>query len=74
MPDTPHITVHPVTAKGGRPVTAHTHGTDAPLGTAYGLHDVVEFARRAGLHDPESLVEQDSPMIVWTGGGPDTWA
>ncbi|MFD7628372.1 hypothetical protein ACFV7Q_20410 [Streptomyces sp. NPDC059851] len=73
MPDTPHITIHPVTAKGGRPVTAHAHGTDTPLGTAHSLADVLEFARRAGLDDPGALIDRNDPVIVWTGGGPDTW-
>lgn len=43
------------------------------LGLAYGLADVAEFLRRAGLElEPEEL--PGSPLIDWRGVGPDQWA
>ncbi|MGW0391862.1 hypothetical protein ACWDYJ_13420 [Streptomyces sp. NPDC003042] len=73
MPDRAHITVHPVTAKGGRPVTAHAHGVDEPLGIAHDLGDVMEFARKAGLGSAAESMDRPHPSIVWSGGGPDVW-
>jgi hypothetical protein len=40
------------------------------LGLAYGLRDVEEFLRRAGLEDVDAAV---SPLIEWQGGGPEVW-
>ncbi|MEV7797295.1 hypothetical protein AB0O68_35980 [Streptomyces sp. NPDC087512] len=41
------------------------------LGLAYGLRDVEEFLRRAGLEDGDVLT---SPLIEWQGGGPEVWS
>ncbi|MFD0385404.1 hypothetical protein ACFQ2B_33340 [Streptomyces stramineus] len=43
------------------------------LGTAYGVIDVLEFLRRAGI-DPDDVRLEDSPLIEWTGGGPGAWS
>jgi hypothetical protein len=40
------------------------------LGLAYGLRDVEEFLRRAGLEDVDV---ESSPLIEWRGGGPEVW-
>ncbi|MFD5445967.1 hypothetical protein [Streptomyces tendae] len=40
------------------------------LGLAYGLRDVEEFLRRAGLEDVDVAT---SPLIEWKGGGPEVW-
>jgi hypothetical protein len=41
------------------------------VGKAYGLVDVIEFARRAGLED----LDYDDPAVVsWVGGDTYTWA
>jgi hypothetical protein len=43
------------------------------LGLAYGLTDVVEFLRRAGLEGVDEVEVARSPMVEWRGGGPDVW-
>jgi hypothetical protein len=63
----PRIVVHPPSADGGRRV----HVDATILGIAYGVPDLLEFLRRAGL-DPDE-VRLDDPMIEWRGGGPDSW-
>ncbi|MFD6886700.1 hypothetical protein [Streptomyces sp. NPDC059957] len=68
MADQAQVTVHPVAPTGGRRVVGHIHGTDAILGVAYSMADVIEFLRRAGWLD-----EADWPPIVWQGGGPEEW-
>ncbi len=42
------------------------------LGVAYGLMDLLEFLRRAGL-DVEGIDLEDTELITWRGGGPDVW-
>ncbi|MFD3329741.1 hypothetical protein [Streptomyces sp. NPDC058701] len=73
MPDRTHVTIHPLLAKGGRPVTAHAHGVDERLGIASGVDDVVEFLRRIGLEDGAELIAREDPRISWIGGGPTEW-
>lgn len=68
MPDRP-VVVHPPSPTGGRWVAVDA----AILGIAFGLQDVVEFLRRAGLEDIDELVVETSPLIEWRGGGPDVW-
>lgn len=68
MADQTQVTVHPVAPTGGRRVVAHVAGTDAILGVAYGMTDVIEFLRRAGW-----LEEEDWPPIMWLDGGPEVW-
>lgn len=64
----PHIVVQPPSPTGGRRV--RVDGTI--LGVAYGLTDLLEFLRRAGL-DVEDIDVQESELITWRGGGPDVW-
>ncbi|MFI7311588.1 hypothetical protein [Streptomyces hygroscopicus] len=65
----PRIVVQPPSPSGGRRV--RVDGTI--LGVAYGITDFLEFLRRAGLKDVESLDLEDSALVVWRGGGPDVW-
>ncbi|MET8900943.1 MULTISPECIES: hypothetical protein [unclassified Streptomyces] len=41
------------------------------LGLAYGVRDVEEFLRRAGLEDVDV---ETSDLIEWRGGGPEVWS
>lgn len=43
------------------------------LGLAYGVRDVTEFLRRAGMDGLEDSDVEVSGMIDWRGGGPDVW-
>lgn len=61
----PRVIVYPPDEDGTRRV--RVDGTI--LGRAYGMADVIEFLRRAGLED-----EADWPPIEWRGGGPEVWA
>ncbi|MEF3112394.1 hypothetical protein RB636_04155 [Streptomyces chrestomyceticus] len=63
------IVVHPPSPTGGRRVTAD----GAVLGLAYELRDVEEFLRRAGVDIDTAWVE-DTTLIEWRGGGPESWA
>ncbi|WP_328316129.1 hypothetical protein [Streptomyces sp. NBC_00388] len=62
MDSTP-IVVHPPAPSGGRRVTIQ--GEIA--GLAHGDADVVEFLRRAGLLDADSLLD-DEAWVKWRGG------
>lgn len=57
------IVVHRPSRTGGRRVTAYDH----ILGLAHDDHDLIEFLRRAGLPDAETLID-DPQMIEWRGG------
>ncbi|MFE1949989.1 hypothetical protein ACFW9D_05905 [Streptomyces sp. NPDC059524] len=57
------IIVHPPLGTGGRRVTARGR----ILGLAYSDADVIEFLRRAGLDDPEPLLD-DPAWVKWKGG------
>ncbi|MFI0241130.1 hypothetical protein [Streptomyces sp. NPDC016845] len=57
------IIVHPPSRTGGRRVTARGQ----ILGLAHSDDDVVEFLRRAGLADAESLLD-DPAWVKWRGG------
>jgi hypothetical protein len=64
------VVVYPPDESGGRRVRVDGE----ILGMAYGLRDVAEFLRRAGLDD---VTEDDvilSGVIDWRGGGPDVWS
>lgn len=65
MRDHAPIVVHPASATGGRRVTAR----GAILGLAYNDTDLSEFLRRAGIHEPERLID-DPAWIEWRGGRP----
>ncbi|MEU5213622.1 hypothetical protein [Streptomyces sp. NPDC020742] len=68
MPESlPLIVVHPPSPSGGRWVRV----ADVDCGVAYGVVDLLEFLRRAGL-DPEE-VRLNDPAIKWRGGGPHVW-
>ncbi|WP_232248028.1 hypothetical protein [Streptacidiphilus rugosus] len=41
------------------------------VGKAYGLADVIEFMRRAGIHEGDV---HDPGLIHWQGGGLAVWA
>lgn len=68
MPRRPPVVVSPPSPTSGRRVRAD--GTI--LGIAYGLTDLIEFLRRAGL-DPDDVRLDDADLIEWRGGGPDVW-
>ncbi|MFE6222422.1 MULTISPECIES: hypothetical protein [unclassified Streptomyces] len=58
------IVVHPPSPSGGRRVTVRQGGI---LGLAHSDRDVVEFLRRAGLDDAETLLD-DPRWVEWRGG------
>jgi hypothetical protein len=60
--------VHRPSPSGGRRVTAYGQ----ILGLAYDDNDLIEFLRRAGLPDAETLVD-DSRMVEWRGGRAHQW-
>ncbi|GGM23223.1 hypothetical protein GCM10010129_79480 [Streptomyces fumigatiscleroticus] len=51
------IVVHWPSPTGGRRVTAHHHGRDEILGTAYSDHDLVVFLEGAGISDPAGVLD-----------------
>ncbi|WAL93961.1 hypothetical protein [Streptomyces sp. Je 1-369] len=57
------IVVHPPQGSGGRRVTVHGQ----IVGLAHDDRDLLEFLRRAGLPDAESLLD-DSTWVLWRGG------
>lgn len=59
------VIVYPPDEDGGRRVRVDGE----ILGRAYGLRDIAEFLRRAGIED----VVEASGLIEWRGGGPDVW-
>ncbi|MER7983532.1 hypothetical protein [Streptomyces sp. NPDC095817] len=67
------IVVHQPSPSGGRRVTVHRHGRDEILGTAYSDHDLVVFLAASGVHDPDSILDDDL-WIEWRGAGPHQWS
>ncbi|MFE3378776.1 hypothetical protein [Streptomyces anulatus] len=63
------VVVSPPSSTGGRRV--RVDGTI--LGLAYGLADVAEFLRRAGLEGVSEADVEQSELVEWRGGGPDVW-
>ncbi|MFJ4623640.1 hypothetical protein [Streptomyces sp. NPDC088812] len=63
------VVVYPPAVDGGRRVRV----ADQFLGMAYGLLDIAEFLRRAGLEDADTEYVATSGLIEWRGGGPDVW-
>lgn len=63
------VVVYPPDEEGGRRVRA----AGEILGRAYGLSDVVEFLRRAGVEEVTEVWVRRSELIEWRGGGPDVW-
>jgi hypothetical protein len=68
LPTDPPIVVHGLVA--GTPPYRRVEIRHEPVGHAYGLADVAEFARRVGLEDLNPL---DPEMVSWHGGGPEDW-
>ncbi|TXS34931.1 hypothetical protein [Streptomyces sp. OR43] len=62
------IVVHQPSPTGGRRVTAYGH----ILGLAHDDHDLIEFLRRAGLPDSETLID-DPRWVEWRGGRAHIW-
>ena len=63
------VIVYRLAEDGGRRVQI-----DGELsGRAFGLRDVVEFLRRAGLEDVDEVGVAGADWIEWRGGGPDDW-
>ncbi|MGO4421234.1 hypothetical protein AB4Z54_21630 [Streptomyces sp. MCAF7] len=58
------MVVQPPSPTGGRRVRVD----DTILGLAFGIADVWEFLRRAGM-DADDLDLEDSDLITWRGGG-----
>jgi hypothetical protein len=63
----PPVVVYPLMESGGRRVRVNGE----ILGIAYGVGDLLEFLRRAGL-EPDD-VDLDGPLFEWRGGGPGVW-
>ncbi|NUP16480.1 MAG: hypothetical protein HOZ81_10320 [Streptomyces sp.] len=63
------IVIYPPAEDGGRRVRVD----DRFVGMAYGLLDVVEFLRLAGLEDVDDDWVRASALIEWRGGGPGVW-
>ncbi|MEU2284957.1 hypothetical protein ABZ614_23965 [Streptomyces sp. NPDC013178] len=63
------VVVYPPAADGGRRVRVDDHF----LGMAYGLLDVADFLRRAGVEDADEAYVEMSGLIEWRGGGPHVW-
>ena len=60
-----------VMAPAGDPPYRRVEIRHQPVGKAYRIEDVVEFARRAGLED---LDPYDPEQVGWRHDGPDVWA
>jgi hypothetical protein len=63
------IVIYPPGEDGGRRVRVD----DRFLGMAYGLLDIVEFLRLAGLENVDDDWVRQSGLIEWRGGGPEVW-
>ncbi|MCF1592192.1 hypothetical protein [Streptomyces muensis] len=63
------VVVYPPAVDGGRRVRVD----DQFLGMAYGLLDVAEFLRRAGIEGADPDYVRQTGLIEWRGGGPDVW-
>lgn len=64
------IVIYPPDEEGGRRV----RGGDEILGRAYGIQDLIEFLRRAGLDAVDETWVSESALIEWRGGGPEVWS
>lgn len=63
------VIVYPPDESGGRRV--RIDGTI--LGRAFGVTDIAEFLRRAGLETWDQVDVATSRLIEWRGGGPESW-
>ncbi|MFK0173509.1 hypothetical protein ACIQU5_32480 [Streptomyces sp. NPDC090306] len=66
MSDAP-IVVHRALPGGGRRVTVHRDGRDETLGIAHNDHDLTVFLERAGIAEPEDVLD-DARWVEWRGG------
>ncbi|MEU0032171.1 hypothetical protein [Streptomyces sp. NPDC006335] len=69
MTTTKPVIIYPSAEDGGRRVRVD----DRFVGLAYGLLDVAEFLRLAGLDDVDDVWVQQSALIEWRGGGAQDW-
>jgi hypothetical protein len=69
MTDPQTVVIYPPAEDGGRRVRVDDHF----FGMAYGLLDVADFLRRAGIEDADEEHVRQSGLIEWRGGGPDVW-
>ncbi|MGX1274853.1 hypothetical protein [Streptomyces phaeoluteigriseus] len=67
------IVVHPPSGTAGWRVTVHSHGRDAILGTSYSDYDLVVFLEGAGIHEPDSILDDDR-WIEWRGARAHRWS
>ncbi|SEK45581.1 hypothetical protein [Streptacidiphilus jiangxiensis] len=65
-----HVVVHPVVSEGVARPFRRVDILGTQVGKAYGLDDVTEFCRRAGMDEFDLDAER---MVEWQGGGPDVW-
>jgi hypothetical protein len=63
------VVIYPPAEDGGRRVRVG----EQFRGMAYGLLDIVDFLRLAGLDDVDDTWVRQSSLIEWRGGGPDAW-
>ncbi|MGW6459107.1 hypothetical protein ACWF94_24825 [Streptomyces sp. NPDC055078] len=63
------VIVYSPSLTGGRRVRVD----DEILGLAYGISDVAEFLRWAGLEGIDETDVVMSTVVEWRGGGPDVW-
>ncbi|MET7391792.1 hypothetical protein ACFYPT_42365 [Streptomyces sp. NPDC005529] len=61
------ISVGEQVATGGRRVTVMRRDREVFLGTAFSEHDVIVILQRAGLSDPEEVLD-DPRWVQWHGG------
>ncbi|NUK23702.1 hypothetical protein [Streptomyces lunaelactis] len=66
------IVVHRPSPSGERRVTVSRNGRDEILGLAHSDHDLIVFLARAGLLDPE-LILDDPHWVEWRGGRAHEW-
>ncbi|OEJ61089.1 hypothetical protein BGM19_26820 [Streptomyces agglomeratus] len=59
-----HLVVHRPSISGGRRLTAHRHGRDETLGTAYSDHDLVVLLEAAGVDQPDTVMD-DPHWVEW---------
>ncbi|MGW2830353.1 hypothetical protein [Streptomyces sp. NPDC001286] len=69
MTSTQRIVIYPPAEDGGRRVRMG----ERFVGMAYGLLDIVEFLRLAGLESTDETWVRQSDAVEWRGGGPDMW-
>ena len=69
MTSTQPIVIYPPAEDGGRRVRMG----ERFVGMAYGLLDIVEFLRLAGLESTDETWVRHSDAVEWRGGGPDMW-